>query len=303
MLDNRHIFIVDDDEVTRLLLAKRLESMSCTISTASSGGEALEMLRRDDFSPDAIVLDRIMDDLDGLDMLEQIKRHPDLVNIPVIMLTSMESEEDIQRGIKAGVYQYLIKPVNAELFISSIHNALSEGSYVRSLLDDLQASSRSLGLMQESYFIFRTPEEAKNLALLLAACFPDPESVVTGLMELMMNAIEHGNLAISYDEKRQFLKDRCLHDEWERRLLLPEYKHRKARVAFYRTEDYIKVNIRDEGAGFDWKNFLENQEKMLSNYNGRGISLAKYVSFDEMDYKGAGNEVEARVFVNKDYAI
>lgn len=293
--EHKNVLIVDDDKLTRAMLMQKLHAFECNVCEASSGGEALAVLRDRTMVPDVIVLDRMMDDMDGLEVLRQIKAMPDCVNVPVVMLTSLETEEDIRLGIEAGVYQYLIKPVNVELFLSSIHNAFHEGAYIQELVTDLHANEQSLGLMKESYFEFRTPEEARNLALLLATCYPDPKTVLVGLMELMMNAVEHGNLGISYDEKRQLLKERKLEQEINRRLELPHFMARVASVKFTRTLTEIHLSIIDEGEGFDWKGFMDNHNRQKNGFNGRGIGLAKYVSFDEMDYSGVGNEVHTIV--------
>ena len=59
--------------------------------------------------------------------------------------------------------------------------------------------------MELSRFRFRTLEEAKSLAYFIANCFPDPVMAVCGINELLVNAVEHGNLGVTYDNKKFFL--------------------------------------------------------------------------------------------------
>ena len=143
----------------------------------------------------------------------------------------------------------------------------------------------------------KTPDEARTLAGQLAQLCPDPEQALIGLLELLLNAVEHGNLGISYAEKSALVQQSALGAELERRLLLPEYADKTATVSVTWTGDEIHFLIRDQGAGFDWSPYLEIDPARVRHPNGRGIAWAKGVSFQRIEYHGIGNEVLAVVCI------
>jgi anti-sigma regulatory factor (Ser/Thr protein kinase) len=139
----------------------------------------------------------------------------------------------------------------------------------------------------------RTLLEAKRLALDLAATLPDPERASIGLTELLVNAVEHGNLGISYYEKAELLERGELDREIELRLSLPQLASRRVRVTVERTEGAVTTTIEDEGEGFDWRPYLTPDPDRLLASNGHGIAIACGVCFDEVTYQGKGNRVVA----------
>lgn len=142
-------------------------------------------------------------------------------------------------------------------------------------------------------FEIRTMAEAAGLATLLAAAHPDPARVVMGLTELLVNAVEHGNLGITYHEKAELLDRGDLQAEIERRLKVPERASRRVRVTFRRAPDQLTTCIEDEGEGFDWLPYLDYDPERALDSNGHGIAIARGVCFDDVTYHGRGNVVVA----------
>ena len=159
---------------------------------------------------------------------------------------------------------------------------------------DADPPSAQPPLAGKSYQI-RTLHEAKELANLLAAAHPDPERVVVGLTELLVNAVEHGNLGITYREKADLLERGDLQAEIERRLALPELASRRVNVTLERAADTLATRIEDEGDGFDWRPYNDYDPERALDPNGHGIAIARGVSFDEVTYHGRGNVVVALV--------
>jgi anti-sigma regulatory factor (Ser/Thr protein kinase) len=147
----------------------------------------------------------------------------------------------------------------------------------------------------ETRYQIRTLHEAKELANLLAAAHPDPDRVVVGLTELLVNAVEHGNLGITYAEKASLLGHGDFHAEIERRLALPELASRRVKVTLRRAPGSLSTWIEDEGDGFDWSPYNDYDPERALDPNGHGIAIARGVSFDEVTYHGRGNVVVARV--------
>ena len=105
-----------------------------------------------------------------------------------------------------------------------------------------------------------------------------------GLTELLVNAVEHGNLEISYDEKTELTRERALQREISRRLALPAYRDRVAAVRFERSGGRVQVEICDQGPGFDPEPYLTIDPRRVFDSHGRGIAIAKLLSFDRLEY-------------------
>jgi hypothetical protein len=107
----------------------------------------------------------------------------------------------------------------------------------------------------------------------------------------MLNAVEHGNLAISYTEKSQLIAAEQLSSEVERRLAETSLGQRRARLLLVRSPQTVEFVIQDEGGGFDWQPFLEMAPNRAFDTHGRGIAMSRLMSFDKLEYRGNGNEV------------
>ena len=160
--------------------------------------------------------------------------------------------------------------------------------------EKVRGYGRILGQLKEASFQFRTLEEAVNLAHYIANCFPKPEAAVFGLHELMINAVEHGNLGISYAEKTALLLDDGWKAEVERRLGFPENKNKFGSLALKVTEEAIVIHIKDDGQGFDWNEYLELSPDRATDAHGRGIAASRTMSFDSVNIWALETKCAAR---------
>ena len=112
------ILIADDNRVNRLLLARGLEQEGHTVVFAEHGREALELLRKDHF--DLMLLDVLMPELDGYEVLAELKRDPILRDIPVIMTSSLDELDSVVKCVEMGAEDYLNKPINPVLLNARI---------------------------------------------------------------------------------------------------------------------------------------------------------------------------------------
>jgi len=117
------ILIVDDEEKVRKLVEVTLAVENHSILHASSGEEALAVVRQ--ARPDVCVLDiRMPGRLDGLDVCRLIKKDPKTRNIYVIMLTAMAQQEDRKKGADAGADEYFVKPFSPMKLLDKIEEIL-----------------------------------------------------------------------------------------------------------------------------------------------------------------------------------
>jgi anti-sigma regulatory factor (Ser/Thr protein kinase) len=138
-------------------------------------------------------------------------------------------------------------------------------------------------------------DEGRGLAALLSHLTKDPHKTIIGLWELFVNAVEHGNLGIGYQEKSELRKNGHWYEEIIHRLDLPENQGKKVMVHITSTETEISFLIEDEGNGFDWHSFTELSMERIFDMHGRGVTMAKNYSFDTLEYLDKGNRVMATV--------
>ena len=237
--------------------------------------------------------------MDGMEVLAKIKSHASLSMLPIIMQSAATSSDEIRQGIEAGAFYYLTKPYTKEVLISIVEAAVRDFIMYQSIQRESDKQSKIFHCLNSAHFAFQTLDEAQTLALLLAQACPEPERVVIGLTDLLFNAVEHGNLHITYDEKTRLQETGEWETEIARRLSLPEFAHKKATVRFHRNAERIEFTITDQGPGFDWKRHLEINPDMVFETHGRGIAMARALSFDTMEYRGVGNEVVCTINVSE----
>jgi two-component system KDP operon response regulator KdpE len=118
-LDRRRILVVDDEERMVRFIRLNLEHDGFQVSEAFNGKQAVQRLR--DVNPDLILLDVMMPDLDGFEVLEMVR---EISNVPVIMLTAKGEEDDRVRGLEKGADDYVTKPFSPRELVSRVRAVL-----------------------------------------------------------------------------------------------------------------------------------------------------------------------------------
>lgn len=289
------LLLVDDDEFVRSLTQEVLQQCGYGVETAEDGLAAWEKMDKTPTRFDLVLLDKHMPRLDGISLLKQIKADVRFNELPVIMLTGDNGQQDIIEGLAAGAYYYLTKPSTEEVLKRVIKNALDEWRQKRELSALLGQHKNNLNLMQRAEFRYRNLSEARDLALLLADASMDPARTLNGYSELLINAVEHGNLSISYAEKSALMSEGRWADEVEARLQHADYSGHQVVVTLEKTANASRVTITDQGNGFDWQAYVEFSPERVFDLHGRGIAMSKALSFDSLDYLGNGNSVVTTV--------
>ncbi|MBT3182238.1 MAG: response regulator [Deltaproteobacteria bacterium] len=126
MTEKKKILVVDDEKSMTNLLKKRIESASYDVSIASDGQEGLNKARLE--MPDLIVADVMMPRLDGYHMCRLLKFDEKYKNIPIIMLTSRDNDQDRMTANAVGADAYVTKPFKGEELMSNIKKLLGDES-------------------------------------------------------------------------------------------------------------------------------------------------------------------------------
>lgn len=136
-----HVLIVDDSEFNRELLCGILGE-SFEILEADSGKEGLKLLRRYGTQISVVLLDIIMPEMNGFDVLDEMNREHWLDNIPVIMISADDSDENIRRAFDLGVTDYICRPFDAKVVERRIRNTITLNLKQRRMLSLLAEQSR-----------------------------------------------------------------------------------------------------------------------------------------------------------------
>jgi CheY-like chemotaxis protein len=287
------ILAVDDEPLNLDIIEEFLtgRGQPYIVETANDGVEAIEKLEADPNKYDVVLLDRMMPRMSGMEVLEKMSVHPELKYIPVILQTAKVSKEDILEGLKAGAYYYLTKPFTSDILHSVVKTAVKDRGYNKALIASLNVTKSSVKLLKNANFQFRNIEDVFAVSSLIACACDEPDKIAMGLSELMVNAIEHGNLHIGYEEKSKLRKQ----DKWEseiaKRLKLPENEGKFASIDVINDSDCVTFTITDQGKGFDWAEFMEFDTNRVMDNHGRGIAMANKLYFSKLEYQGNGNTV------------
>jgi len=289
-----HILIIDDEDLNLEIITEYL-SENYKTSTAEDGAIAWEMLENSPESFDVILLDRMMPNMSGMEVLEKLKQHPILQYCPVIFQTAKASVTDISDGLNAGAFYYLTKPFEEDVLLSVVKTAAADRKRYQEIQSSLQQTKLTMGMLTSALFEFKTLDEARSIASLISNACPEPEKIVMGLTELTVNAVEHGNLGITYGEKSELNKKGTWLQEVSSRLLLDKNINKTVTLDFKRLENKVKITIKDQGNGFDWQSYMDFDPNRVMDNHGRGIAIANKLSFSLIEYIGNGNEVQAHL--------
>jgi CheY-like chemotaxis protein len=119
---NFQVLIVDDNEINRDMLARRLRRSDFNLSMAADGREALSMVQANLY--DLILLDIMMPEIDGYAVLKHLKKDPRLSNIPVIMISALEEMDSVMKCMEIGADDYLTKPFDPDMLKAAINRCL-----------------------------------------------------------------------------------------------------------------------------------------------------------------------------------
>lgn len=107
MASKLKIALIEDDEILAEVLYAELVEAGFEVVPAFDGNEGLKQVRSN--HPDLVLLDLILPEKHGFDVLAELKKSPDTANIPVIILTLLGEDEDIKKGLKLGAQDYIVK--------------------------------------------------------------------------------------------------------------------------------------------------------------------------------------------------
>jgi cellulose synthase/poly-beta-1,6-N-acetylglucosamine synthase-like glycosyltransferase/DNA-binding response OmpR family regulator len=153
------VLVVEDDDLTRRMIALTLERAGYDVTAVPDGLQALQSLR--EATPDLVLSDVNMPGLDGLGLLKELRADPALRNVPVVMLTAYGSTDDIVGAMNLGADDYLVKPFKAAELLARVQAKVLRPSVAR---EDLPRDNRT-GLLNEAAFTRALARETERATL------------------------------------------------------------------------------------------------------------------------------------------
>lgn len=286
------ILIVEDDYPSREYLINLIGLEGFDFKAAENGKEALEIYKY--YDPDVIISDIQMPYMDGLELLSAIRE--DKSDTIFIITTAFGSEDYAIEALRRGANNYLKKPIRK----NSLLNLLEK---YKSLVESHKLAAKAQGRIIQKDILLEFDTNIKHIPAIISQLISemavelddsDITNIELGLDELITNALEHGNLAISFDEKVEASNNNTMLELYAEKMKIKEYAQRKLRVHYKLRPEYCEWLIEDEGRGFDWRLIPDpTQSAQLMELNGRGIFITHFL-FDEMEYLDKGNKVRVR---------
>lgn len=288
----RRVLLIDDEALVRDELGGLLEDEGYELSTASDGEAGLARFRSE--APDMVITDVRMPRRDGLSVAMTIRQ--EAPTTPVTVITGHGNESMVLEALRAGVTDFIKKPVRFEDLAIALERMEAALRLARTQVAELPQSASIL----ERTWVYRLGNDLTAVPLFVdvllrqAVATVDPRSaseLSVALRELLINAIEHGNLELTYEEKSHALETGSLARLIEERQGRSDLAKRGTTVWVKRGEKTLSVRIRDEGPGFDWRSLPDPTDPMyLLAEHGRGVLLAR-LAVDKLTFNDAGNEV------------
>jgi DNA-binding response OmpR family regulator len=123
LASKRTIMVVDDEPELVTVVCLMLEKKGFNVTCAYDGTQVFDVLKKQ--KPDLVILDIMMPEMDGLEVLRRLKSAPETSSIPVMMITARDQHEDILRGYKTGADFYIPKPFTKNQLLDGINSILN----------------------------------------------------------------------------------------------------------------------------------------------------------------------------------
>jgi DNA-binding NarL/FixJ family response regulator len=289
------LLVVDDSELDRRMIGSLLEEdLDWLVAYAKDGSEALDLMRT--APPDIVVTDLVMPGVDGLELVESVRREFD--RIPIIVVTGHGSEDLASQALRKGAASYVPKSRLSEGLLETVRQVLSLAMADRNLDQLMRRSVNSRHKFQldnDPVLCATFIEFVQQTLHRMAFCdVADRLHVAVALEEALMNAICHGNLEMPPAELPTVRRQ--LHESGTSQLIVERrsenrYRNRHILVGFDVTPGRAQFVIRDQGTGFDWSMVTAQMGAGLkSKDDKRGLVLI-HSFMDEVGFNEEGNEI------------
>lgn len=186
------VLIVDDEPDTVELIAFNLRNAGYEISTASDGLEALRKARS--ISPELIILDLMLPEVDGLEVCKMLRANPDTARIPILMLTAKAAEVDRILGLELGANDYVTKPFSPRELILRVRNLLVQGAPEDEKQQSFRFGELYIDIPRHLVSVGRTPVELTATEFRLLTVLAERKGRVQSREQLLQDVWHYDNI-------------------------------------------------------------------------------------------------------------
>jgi two-component system cell cycle response regulator len=288
-----HILVIDPCPETQGRIVRLVEGRGIRVTTACDPSAALTSIDRTE--PDIVITELFLPEGSGFAVTKELRRRRE--TCPVIVMAHDAPESVAVQALRCGAIDYLHKPIVEDELAQALYRARQ---LLPGALADLSGVCRSECRLAVDSDPAHIPGILSWLIKTTASTLPELRQLHLrgALQELLINAVEHGNLDISYSEKQQALASGKYDALIAGRLAQPCYKNRQVLVHVLYKRDVAQMVYRivDEGGGFPWHRMLTQSGNAIGvdEGSGRGIFLTRSL-FPSLAYNERGNEATITV--------
>jgi len=292
-----NVLVVDDSPVDQALVGAILSrNDDIEVRFAAHGRSAMNLFDR--FLPDIVVTDLMMPEMDGLQVVKQVRQdHP---SIPVILMTAQGSEATAIEALQAGAASFVPKSRLTDRLSDTIYQVLAlrqTNHPYRQIFDCFAMAEVTFRLRSQIDMIPQFVDLVKQSLSRLGVC-DATESIRLSLAveEALLNALVHGNLELTEQVAKKGIAPKA--DYFKLRSNESPYCDRVITIFLKLSRSSATFVIRDEGPGFDTTSLPPvDDTSMFQNGTGRGLKLMR-VFMDDVSYNEAGNEITLTKSIN-----
>ena len=295
MSEKNKILVIDDEEDIRRLISFRIKRFTdYDVINAGDGEEGFKTFMSNQDSIDLVITDIKMPKKNGIELLRSIKAVDP--SMGVIIISGHGNMEDTIEALRSGAINFFRKPIDMKEMLNVIQKYFKikkSEILVYDVCKYLITEYKEFSLPNDLNLITAVIEQlTNNLVGNRIVKKQMLNNIKFALREMIINAIEHGNLGITYKEKSQYLDNMGnmlnLIDE---RAKLEENKNKKILITYQLNEEKVIYQINDEGKGFNMDDIPDPTDpNNILKSHGRGIMMSR-LYFDDFFYNDIGNQL------------
>lgn len=259
--------------------------------------------------PELIIIDFSDPGFDGYELLDRITQDSWLLNAGIVAFCASSTEVETLENLRKANLIIALTDSELEYQLQKILSIIFKN---RRIIFQHTLSTNLINDYQATFTLDNDPYVARCYANLICNFIHNSYKISSeikfqlklALTELLLNAVEHGNCGITYDDKTNWMDTNFdIYELIKERMKIPDIASRKVHLTFSLCSQQGLFTITDEGTGFDWRNMKNpSSDENLLMLHGRGIMMTRAV-VKKLTFNEKGNEVSFQIFFDNEQGI